>query len=124
MIENDLAPFIVGRDAQEIENLYQELLWHVHYVGRGGIASFAISAVDIALWDCRGKHSQLPLWKMAGGTSDRCKAYCGGIDLNFSLEKLLASIEGYLHNGFNGVKIKVGQPTLEEDVQRVAASEN
>ena len=121
MIENDLAPFITGRNAQEIETLYQELLWHMHYVGRGGIASFAISAVDIALWDCRGKHRQLPLWKMAGGTSDRCKAYCGGIDLNFSLDKLLASVEGYLKNGFNGVKIKVGQPTLDEDVQRVAA---
>jgi len=93
--------------------------WHIHYVGRGGIASFAISACDIALWDLRGKRTGQPLWQMAGGKSKQCKAYCGGIDLNFSLEKLLGSVEGYLKNGFNAVKIKVGQPTLAEDIERV-----
>ena len=58
---------------------------------------------------------------MAGGHADRCRAYCGGIDLNFPLPKLLDSIRGYLDRGFNGVKIKIGQPTLAEDVERVAA---
>jgi len=121
MIEHDLAPFLVGRDASDVEALYDAMQWHVHYVARGGIASFAISAVDIALWDLRCKQAEQPLWKMAGGTSDRCKAYAGGIDLNFPLPKLLASIQGYLDRGFNGIKIKVGQPTLAEDVERVAA---
>ena len=51
----------------------------------------------------------------------RCKAYCGGIDLNFPLPKLLDNIRGYLARGFNGVKIKVGQPDLAEDVARVRA---
>jgi len=121
MIENDLVPFIQDRDAQDIEALYQEMIWHIHYVGRGGIASFAISAIDIALWDIRGKKQRKPLWQMAGGAGNTCNAYCGGIDLNFSLEKLLASIKGYLDNGYSGVKIKVGQPTLEQDIERVAA---
>ncbi len=121
MIEDDLAPFLIGQDAGEVESLYEAMQWHIHYVGRGGIASFAISALDIALWDARGKVLQRPLWKMAGGASDRCKAYVGGIDLNFSLPKLLDSIRGYLARGFNGVKIKVGQPRLEEDVARVKA---
>ena len=121
MIEHDLTPFIVNRDAADIESLYQDMIWHMHYVGRGGIASFAISATDIALWDIRGKHQQRPLWKMAGSASKSCHAYCGGIDLNFDLDKLLGSVQGYLDNGFNGVKIKIGQPTLEEDVARIAA---
>ena len=121
MVEHDLKPFIIGRDAEDIEALYQEMIWHIHYVGRGGIASFAISSVDIALWDIRGKKQQQPLWQMAGGAGNSCQAYCGGIDLNFSLEKLLANIQGYLDSGFNGVKIKVGQPTLDEDVARAAA---
>jgi L-alanine-DL-glutamate epimerase-like enolase superfamily enzyme len=95
--------------------------WHIHYVGRGGIASFAISAVDIALWDIRGHETGQPLWKMAGGALDRCRAYAGGIDLNFPLPKLLSSIQGYLDAGFNGVKIKIGQPTLAEDVARIKA---
>lgn len=121
MVQHDLAPFLIGQDASQIEALYDAMQWHVHYVARGGIASFAISAVDIALWDIRGKQSSQPLWKMAGGATDRCKAYAGGIDLNFPLKKLLAQTEGYLRRGFNGVKIKVGQPELSEDLRRAAA---
>lgn len=121
MITHDLAPFLQGQSASDVESLYEAMQWHVHYVARGGIASFAISAVDIALWDLRGKSTGLPLWKMAGGTSDRCRAYCGGIDLNFSLPKLLRQTEGYLARGFNGIKIKVGRPDLAEDVARIMA---
>ena len=121
MIEDDLAPLLTGRDAEAVEDLYEAMQWHVHYVGRGGIASFAISAVDIALWDLRGKRTGQPLWKMSGGASDRCRAYAGGIDLNFPLPKLLDQISGYLAAGFDGVKIKIGQPTLEQDVERVRA---
>ena len=101
--------------------MYDWLEWHTHYVGRGGIAGFANSAVDIALWDIRGRQIGAPLWQMAGGAGQRCKAYRGGIDLNYPMEKLLASIQGYLDAGFNGVKIKVGKARLEEDIARVAA---
>ncbi len=121
MIEHDLAPFLRGKDAEDVEALYEAMQWHVHYVARGGIASFAISAVDIALWDLRGKVTGQSLVKMAGGASDRCKAYAGGIDLNFPLPKLLDSIRGYLAAGFNGVKIKIGQPELATDLERIAA---
>ncbi|MEY8141186.1 mandelate racemase/muconate lactonizing enzyme family protein [Falsihalocynthiibacter sp. CO-5D18] len=121
MIEHDLAPFLIGRDGADIEQVYEAMQWHVHYVARGGIASFAISAVDIALWDVRGKQAGQALWQMAGGTADRCRAYAGGIDLNFPLPKLLGSIQGYLDRGFDGIKIKIGQPTLAEDVARIAA---
>lgn len=121
MITHDLAPFLQGQDASNVEALYEAMQWHVHYVARGGIASFAISAVDIALWDLRGTALGQPLWKMAGGEADRCKAYCGGIDLNFPLPKLIAQTEGYLAAGFNGVKIKIGQPDLAQDVARIKA---
>lgn len=121
MISHDLAPFLKGRDATDVEALYEAMQWHVHYVARGGVASFAISAVDIALWDLRCRAANLPLWKMAGGASDRCKAYCGGIDLNFPLDKLVRQTEGYLAAGFNGVKIKVGQPELATDLERARA---
>lgn len=121
MVEHDLAPFLMGKDGTAVEQLYEEMQWHVHYVARGGIASFAISAVDIALWDIRGKRSGQSLVQMAGNADRSCKAYCGGIDLNFPLPKLLLSIQSYLDRGFNGVKIKIGQPTLKEDVARIAA---
>ncbi|PTX54235.1 L-alanine-DL-glutamate epimerase-like enolase superfamily enzyme [Litoreibacter ponti] len=118
MIRDDLGPFLVGQNAENVEDLYDAMQWHVHYVARGGIASFAISAVDIALWDLRGKASGQPLYKMAGGAADRCRAYCGGIDLGFDLPKLLDSVQGYLDRGFNGVKIKIGRP---DDLERIQA---
>ena len=121
MIQYDLAPFLIGQDADPVEALHDAMQTHVHYVARGGIASFAISAVDIALWDLRGKLRGEPLWQMAGGAADRCRAYRGGIDLNFPLSKLLDSVRGYLKEGFDAVKIKVGRPDLAEDVERLAA---
>jgi L-alanine-DL-glutamate epimerase-like enolase superfamily enzyme len=90
-------------------------------VGRGGIAAFAISAIDIALWDLRGKARGEPLWRMAGGAALSCNAYRGGIDLGYSLEQLVQSVESHRRNGFDAVKIKVGLPTLADDVARVAA---
>ncbi|MFI3321800.1 MAG: mandelate racemase/muconate lactonizing enzyme family protein [Rikenellaceae bacterium] len=121
MIDHDLTPFLLGKDATDVEALYEAMQWHVHYVARGGIASFAISAVDIALWDLRCKAADKPLWLMAGGASNKCKAYCGGIDLMFPLEKLLKNIQGYLDAGFDGVKIKIGRANPDEDVERIKA---
>lgn len=121
MIERDLAPALLGKDGSDIEGLYDFMEWHIHYVGRGGIASFAISALDISLWDIRCKKAARPLWKMAGGAGNTCKAYCGGIDLQFPLEKLLDNIRGYLAGGFNAVKIKIGREKLEEDIERIKA---
>lgn len=121
LIEQDLVPFLIGRDASAVEVLQDAMLWHLHYIGRGGIASFAISAVDIALWDLRCRRAGRPLWQLAGGAGQSARAYRGGIDLNYSLEKLLESVDDYLAAGFRGVKIKIGKPDLAEDVARVAA---
>jgi L-alanine-DL-glutamate epimerase-like enolase superfamily enzyme len=121
IVEDELTPFLIGKDAAQIEAIYEEMWWHIHYVGRGGITAFAMSAVDTALWDLRGKREGKPLWQLAGGASMTAKAYRGGIDLNFSLPKLFESVEGYLAAGFDAVKIKVGQPSLDDDVARVKA---
>jgi L-alanine-DL-glutamate epimerase-like enolase superfamily enzyme len=121
MIEHDLAPAILGRDGTDIHSIWDFLEGHIHYVGRGGIASFAISAIDIALWDLRGKREGRPLWQLAGGAARSCNAYYGGIDLQFPLDKLLANISGYLAQGYRAVKIKVGRERLEEDTERVGA---
>ena len=121
MVEHDFTNVLIGKDGTDIDGIYDFLEWHVHYVGRGGIASFAISAVDIALWDIRCKKAGQPLWKMAGGAGNTCNAYCGGIDLMFPLEKLLNNMKGYLAKGFKAVKIKIGRENLQEDLDRIKA---
>ena len=76
----------LGQDAERIEALWQRMWWGCHYVGRGGLAAFAIAAADIALWDLRARRRGLPLWKLLGGHQPRVKAYAGGIDLQFPLD--------------------------------------
>ncbi|WP_461204702.1 mandelate racemase/muconate lactonizing enzyme family protein [Clostridium sp. DL1XJH146] len=121
MVEYDLKPGLIGEDGDKVEALWDHMNWGVHYVARGGIASFAISAIDIALWDIRCKNSGLPLWKQLGGANNTTKAYYGGIDLDFPMEKLLSNIKNQLENGHTAVKIKLGKENLQEDIERVKA---
>jgi L-alanine-DL-glutamate epimerase-like enolase superfamily enzyme len=121
LIERDLAPVLHGQDATRIEQLWDRMWWRLHYVGRGGIAAFAISAVDIALWDLAARRCETPLWRLLGGHDPRVPAYAGGIDLHFPLDGLLQQARDNLDKGFRAIKMKVGQPRLGDDVARVAA---
>ena len=121
VVEYDISQALLGKDGLDLDGIYDFMEWHMHYVGRGGIVSFAVSTIDIALWDIKCKKEEKPLWKMAGGIGNTCRAYCGGIDLQFPIPKLLKNIDGYLSAGFNAVKIKIGRENLDEDIERIKA---
>jgi L-alanine-DL-glutamate epimerase-like enolase superfamily enzyme len=121
LITRDLAPVLVGSDADRIEALWQMMWWALHYGGRGGAQSLAVSAVDIALWDLRARRHGVPLWRLLGGFDPRVPCYAGGIDLDLSLEALLKQTDENLGRGFRAIKMKVGRPALREDLERVAA---
>ena len=121
LISRDLAPRLRGREAERIEELWQAMWWALHYGGRGGFAALAISAVDIALWDLRARRQRVPLWRLLGGFDPRVPCYAGGIDLEFSLDALLKQTDDNLASGFRAIKMKVGRPSLREDVERVRA---
>jgi L-alanine-DL-glutamate epimerase-like enolase superfamily enzyme len=66
LIDRDIAPLLLGLDAEDIQGLW-DLMWQrLLYVGRGGLASFSIGAVDIALWDLKGLREQKPLYALVG----------------------------------------------------------
>ena len=71
--------------------------------------------------DLDGKRAGEPLWRMLGGFDSSTRCYAGGIDLAYDEAKLLSGIQSNLAKGFQGIKIKLGRPTLEEDIARVAA---
>jgi L-alanine-DL-glutamate epimerase-like enolase superfamily enzyme len=121
LIARDLRPLLQGADETRIEALWQRLWWHLHYVGRGGLAVHALSAVDTALWDLMARRRGLPLWRLLGGHDPNVKAYAGGIDLQFPLDQLLRQTEANLGRGFRAIKMKVGRDRLAEDVERVSA---
>ncbi len=121
LIEIELTNVLLGQEADNVETLWEKMQTGIHYVGHGGLASFAISACDIALWDIRSKKAGIPLYQLLGGASNKVRTYGGAIDLSFPIEKLLDHHRKYLDKGLRAVKIKLGQKTLKEDLKRIEA---
>lgn len=120
MINRYMADALVGQDASRIEHLWETLWWQLHYAGRGGHQTSAISAIDIALWDLQGRRLGTPLWRLFGGYDPRVPVYAGGIDLDFTLDQLLAQADAFQNAGFRAIKMKVGRANTREDIDRVA----
>jgi L-alanine-DL-glutamate epimerase-like enolase superfamily enzyme len=121
ILSEEMPELLVGEDADHIEALWERMWWGLHYGGRGGPSVLAHSAVDIALWDLKGKRLGQPLWKLLGGYSPKVPCYMGGVDLDFTLDELLAQTDRNLEKGFRAIKMKVGRPSLTEDVERIRA---
>ncbi len=121
LLLRDLPPVLLGQDASRIEALWQRMWWAIHYAGRGGAASFAISAVDIALWDLQARRAALPWWRLLGGFDPKVPCYAGGVDLQFPIDQLLRQADDFRAQGFRAIKMKVGRDRLREDVERVRA---
>ncbi|HEV2126859.1 MAG TPA: mandelate racemase/muconate lactonizing enzyme family protein, partial [Chloroflexota bacterium] len=119
LIEHDLAPLLLGQDEERIEDLWRLMWQQLLFVGRGGLASFAIAAVDIALWDLRGRKTGQPLYRLLGAESRTIPAYGSGVDLPKPLPDLLRQVEGFMTRGFPGVKVKIGRADPAEDEARV-----
>lgn len=120
MIAADIGPRLIGLPSGEIDAIWEKLQRELHYVGRGGVVSFAISAVDIALWDIRCRLAGKPLSEMLGKTRDSVACYVGFIDLTYSSERQDRALKEKLDCGFKAFKTKVGANDLEHDARRVA----
>jgi len=121
MIDGPLRDFIMSEDADRIEWLWRKMYKGHHYAGRGAPLSFALAAVDVALWDLKGNRLKTPLWRLLGGYDAKVRAYAGNIDLNFPLQQLLEGASASVEAGFRSVKMRLGRPTLKEDITRVDA---
>ena len=121
IIEHVFQGLLLGEDPREIEGLWRKLWKNHHYSGRGGPVSFALAAVDTALWDLKGVSLGEPLWRLLGGYQSSVPVYAGNIDLNFPVEKLLMGATRRLKQGFKAIKMRLGKPTLREDIARVTA---
>ncbi|WP_206447893.1 mandelate racemase/muconate lactonizing enzyme family protein [Agrococcus sp. KRD186] len=121
LIDEYLVPAVIGLDVDLTELSWTRMWWATHYAGRGGHATSAISAIDIALWDLRARRDRSPLWRYFGGYDPKVPVYAGGVDLQFSLPELLEQADRFQAEGFRAIKMKVGRARLREDIERVAA---
>jgi L-alanine-DL-glutamate epimerase-like enolase superfamily enzyme len=122
LLRVDLLHRLIGEDARQIEAIWQKLFWATHGTVVGAITSLALAAIDIALWDLRGKALGQPLWLLAGGASSRVPLYdTEGGWLHLSTEELVAGARQSIAQGWPGVKLKVGKPSPFEDLERLRA---
>ena len=140
VIEQELKPYLVGKDPINTEFLWDLMHKRAYKHGRGGIVIAAMSGIDIALWDLKGKVTGLPCWRLMGGYRKRVPAYATGgfYSESKNLEGLADEMQAYVDAGFRAVKMKVGrnsgvelsplraseecgiaEVTLDEDIQRV-----
>lgn len=118
VIEDVLAPAIVGVDAMSPALAMQRMLHAIRNHGRPGIAACAISAVDVALWDLKARLLDLPLARLLGALRAEVPVYASGGFTSKNLDELSAEVAGYRRAGHRRVKIKIGREP-EQDVTRV-----
>ncbi|MFZ2989053.1 L-talarate/galactarate dehydratase [Ideonella sp.] len=118
----EIAPALIGEDPSDIARLWDKLCWAGASVGRSGMATQAIGAFDVALWDLKARRAGLSLAKLLGAHRDTVACYntSGGF-LHTPLDQLLVNAQASRARGIGGIKLKVGQPDRALDIRRVAA---
>jgi L-alanine-DL-glutamate epimerase-like enolase superfamily enzyme len=118
----EVAEVAIDQDPSDIAKVYESLMWAGASVGRSGVATQAVAALDVALWDLKARRAGLPLAKLLGAHRDSCRVYntSGGF-LQASVEEIKERATASLDAGIGGIKVKVGQPDWRTDLERVTA---
>jgi len=118
----DLGALSVGHDALATESLWAKLSSAVGFIGHRGLAAAAMSTIDTACWDIRGKVAGLPVHRLLGSYRDEVETYASqGLWLDRSRDALAEEASDLVQQGFRAVKMRAGMPDEDDDVARVRA---
>src|SRR5207245_5052074 len=106
-LETRLAPALLGEDPLFVERLWEKMFRVDMGIRKQGVAAYALSALDIGLWDIAGKAANQPLHKLWGAASDRVAAYGSGGWAKYSLDDLVAEAQKYAALGCKYYKMKI-----------------
>lgn len=122
LVNTNLAPIVVGCNAMEVEDIWQRIyLKQGQTHGPGNALYKALSGVDVALWDARGKALKQPVYRLLGGSRKKIRAYAGGVCMGFKPPPaLLEEAQSFVDKGFTAIKLRMGD-TVENDLARVRA---
>jgi L-alanine-DL-glutamate epimerase-like enolase superfamily enzyme len=121
LIADKLAPLLAGKDALAINARWQQMAVAIRNLGRPGISSMAIAAVDNALWDLKAKLLDQPLAALLGQARPAIPVYGSGGFTSYSIERLRQQLHDWTQSGMHYVKMKIGREP-ESDLQRVQAA--
>ncbi|MEZ5645534.1 MAG: mandelate racemase/muconate lactonizing enzyme family protein [Burkholderiaceae bacterium] len=118
----DIAGELIGEDPDDIGRIWEKMAWLGASVARTGVTVQTIAAFDVALWDLKAKRAGKSIGKLLGAYRNDVPCYnTSGGYLSSSLEDVLKNVDKSLGRGLGGVKLKVGQPDLSKDIERVRA---
>ncbi|MDD5460227.1 MAG: hypothetical protein PHG00_01125 [Methylococcales bacterium] len=120
LINDKLADVVIGCDALSVGYCWQAMVAQVRNLGRPGICSMAISAVDNALWDLKARLLEMPLVSLLGQVRAAVPVYGSGGFTSCSVETLQKQLVDWINTGITQVKMKIGREP-DQDVFRVAA---
>jgi len=124
-IESQYGPRIIGRDAFDVEVIWEDLYNRIKDYGSKGMAISALSGIDIALWDIIGKVCGKPIHKLIGGAHrTEVQSYATGlyfIDMDRLIEEAVEEAQEYVAQGFTAIKMKIGLGSPKLDIERVRA---
>lgn len=122
LIDTTISELALGMDPRETVGVWAKIYkMQLASHGMGAAASMALSGLDLALWDIRGKAVGWPLYRLLGGAARPTKAYAGGISLGYQPPASLAEeAQAYVAQGYRAVKLRVGD-TAARDIARVEA---
>jgi L-alanine-DL-glutamate epimerase-like enolase superfamily enzyme len=120
-LDTRLKPALLGEDPLFVERLWEKMFRVDMGIKKQGIAAYALSALDIGLWDIAGKSARLPLYKLWGAVNDRIPAYGSGGWAKYSIDDLVAEAEKYAALGCKYYKMKIHHPDAAVNASRVAA---
>ena len=122
IINSLLRHWVVGADPTDVVGIWQRIYtMQLRSHGLGAATSIAMSGIDQALWDIRGKAIGWPLYKLLGGSARKVKAYAGGVSLGWSEpDALCDEVANAMELGYKAVKLRVGD-TVQNDIARTAA---
>jgi L-alanine-DL-glutamate epimerase-like enolase superfamily enzyme len=120
IVEDDLSPLIIGEDPLDNARLASKVYWKLQGIGRRGLVPQAYSAIDLALWDIKGKAANLPLYKLLGGARESSPVYGGDAGWTWMMTaEILDAAHKYLAQGFSGIKIHLEGTDPEKDAGRI-----
>ncbi len=112
-VEHMIKPAVIGQDARDIAGLSYRLQQKLHLFGRYGITLFAVSGLDIALWDIAGKAAGLPLARLFGGTTDRTLPAYSSLFFLRDRELVMADVRRSLDEGYRYIKLhEIAEPEV------------
>lgn len=116
----DVGPMALGREVSATGEFLAHHERESEYFGCVGLHRWAAGSVNLAMWDAWAKSLGVPVWKMFGVCHDRVPLYGSGGWLSYSMEELLAEVRDYVKRGFRSVKVKVGSPEIQRDIERLS----